>query len=246
MYDDGAVARTVVQPGQESALCMYAPHLTTSRVLSSSLSPGRSLLGPGCRTIKFALSSVGTPPAEGRSTRKLPTDPKRRAVREWLTTRSITPADLQFPGPNQWRTPVSQRARYTCEGVVDEDIDDDSAPAAPWAGCCTGAGIFVGDTCALDVLVDHSPSDGSAPAPLGTERRTEAGSSAVTVGSAVGMAMGSLLAEMGCLDSSCSLVDEVVCVFNARSFIFAPRTSNRTLSWSAAASVLRAKEQGSN
>ena len=148
--------------------------------------------------------------------------------------------------------------------MVDEGDDDDPAPAAPWAGRCTGVRIFVGDTCALDVLVDHSPSNGSAPAPLVTERCTEAGSSAV--GSAVGMAVGSLLAVLGCLDSSefrgwavssslavlccldssCSLVDEDVCVFNARSLFFAPRTSNRTLSWSVAASVLRAKEQGSN
>jgi len=141
--------------------------------------------------------------------------------------------------------------------VVDEDDEDDPAPAAPWAGRCTAVCIFVGDTCALDVLVDHSPSGGSAPAPLGAEDRTDAGSSAVdgTVGSAVGMAVGSLLAVLGCgsllavlgcLGSSCSLVDEDMCVFNARSLFFEPRTSNRTLSWSAAASVLRAKEQGSN
>ena len=108
--------------------------------------------------------------------------------------------------------------------------------------------IFVGDTCALDVLVDHSPSGGSAPALLGAEGRTDAGSSAVdgTVGSAVGMAVGSLLAVLGCLDSSCSLVDEDMCVFNERSLFFEPRASNRTLSWSAAASVLRGKEQGLN
>ena len=74
------------QPSAYMRCVQHAAHISR---------PGCSLvLGPGCQTIKFALSSVGTPPAEERSTRKLPTDPKRRAVREWLTTRSITTAEL--------------------------------------------------------------------------------------------------------------------------------------------------------
>ena len=75
-------------------------------------------------------------------------------------------------------------------------------------------------------MVDEDVDDDPPAAPWAdrcTGRATEAGSPAVTVGSAVG----SSAAVLYCEGSSRS---PTVCAFNASSLFVAPRTSNRSLS----------------
>ena len=112
--------------------------------------------------------------------------------------------------------------------MVDEDVEGDPAAAAPGADGRTGVGVFDRDTCieiraSLDVLVDIRS--------LGTYSRldcTEMGS-AVFAGWVVenSWRSGSSAALLCCLDSSRSPTESA---FNASSFFFEPRTSNRVLS----------------
>ena len=69
------------------------PAKARGRVAAAISSP----LGPGsCRTILKSIDRAWVLhlPSPEQSTRKSPTDPKQRAVREWLTTRSSTTAEF--------------------------------------------------------------------------------------------------------------------------------------------------------